>query len=92
MTNLTSGVLTKTLGSRLVKLDLGSNTLLSLSSIDFKYMTKLETLHFYNNFQIGKDFASSWIFPSQYLPSLKTLNLKGCNIKNVSANTFENLK
>uniref|UniRef100_A0A914Z0M4 Uncharacterized protein n=1 Tax=Panagrolaimus superbus TaxID=310955 RepID=A0A914Z0M4_9BILA len=89
--NLSSGVLTEKLGKTLTTLRLNEYQL-SVTSIDFKYMTNLNTLDLDNNNYIDKVIASStWTFPKS-LSNLTTLILNYCNITNISENAFENLR
>uniref|UniRef100_A0A914QZW9 Uncharacterized protein n=1 Tax=Panagrolaimus davidi TaxID=227884 RepID=A0A914QZW9_9BILA len=88
--SLSGDVLTQKLGSTLKELYLDFSTI-SLSSINFEYMTNLKKLQISHNSKIGEDFAISLFKFPKSLSNLTHLDLSACNIKNISENVFDNL-
>uniref|UniRef100_A0AC35EVP2 Uncharacterized protein n=1 Tax=Panagrolaimus sp. PS1159 TaxID=55785 RepID=A0AC35EVP2_9BILA len=89
--NMSSKVLTEKLGSKLKHLNLNDNKV-SLSSLNFTYLTNLNSLSLGFNQNIGKELTSSstWEFPKE-LANLIDLNFFLCKITIIPDNMFKNL-
>ena len=90
LTNISDGILTKTLGARLLTLTLSYNLFPKLSSIGFTYMKQLTHLNLDHNSRINYSLLEN-NFPRS-LSNLEYLNLDGCKIKNFHSATFMHLK